>query len=104
MYAGLTRRPSVLGIDVVTDEPEPLVKPHRARVALVDVQDDLALPGAGQVREPGREQRRAEAHALRGRRDAEHVHLADAVAVHLRPVETEERAAPLGEQEAGGIE
>ena len=77
----------------------------RCDVVAVDVEQDV---GAA-ARRPGGAGRAAA--VVRPRpppwavgRDAEDVHLAGAVRVQLGPVEGDELAVPVGEQEAGGVE
>src|SRR2546430_16482985 len=79
-------------------------------VLLVDVEHRLVKPATAEVPQAGEGQRPAQADAVRGRVDAEHVDLADrlvimaGVAVHFRPVEPDEVTGPLRPQEPFRVE
>src|SRR2546423_11253157 len=85
-------------------EAQLLVQGDGRAVLLVDVEHGLVEATPPEVPEAGQRQRPAQPEPLRRRVHAEHVDLADRivivarVAVHLRPVETEQLATAPGEE------
>src|SRR5438552_15138092 len=84
-------------------ESQLLVQRDGRAVLLVDVEHRLVEAATPEVPQAGQGQRLAQPEALRGRVHAEYVDLADRivivarVAVHFRPVESDQLAVPLRE-------
>src|SRR3954452_25603497 len=93
-----------LDVKVLFGEPGPLVEAERCGVVAVDVQQRRWAAPSGQMPEAPDEQGVAEPQALRSGRDAEYVHFAEPVGMHLGPVVAEHIPGPFGQQEAGRVE
>ena len=81
-----------MGVGVGVREAQAGVDRDRGRVVGLDVEQDLGDPEAREVVQPGQGEQLAEAAALRGRVDADDVHLAELGGVLLGPVEAEQPA------------